>query len=290
LEKILSYFGLILVVFVPLVGSQVAFVYQSFVLLFYGTFTLYFISGLVLAHRKDGRNFLFFLVIPKVALDTTSFVINQELFPLVFPTMSLTSFAAVGLGFWIGTREGIKSKLLPLFIGLLVMVVGFLGGVFSVYKDSSIRYEENQAFDYRLVDLSNTPVTSESLLGKVVLLDFWSYTCGRCFEMFPDIEELHQYFANDSDVVILSVHIGEEPLDKVAKHPRLSRFTFGKLHDPDRQLADQLEIIAVPQTFLFDKKGNLVKRHIGYSLFDDGIFFTWDWKRSIRALQKQSEI
>src|SRR5690606_14961249 len=40
------------------------------------------------------------------------------------------------------------------------------------------------------------PIRSQDLIGKVVLLDFWTYCCINCHHIIPDLEKLEQKYAN----------------------------------------------------------------------------------------------
>jgi thiol-disulfide isomerase/thioredoxin len=51
---------------------------------------------------------------------------------------------------------------------------------------------------------SAEPVTLESLKGKVVLLDFWTYGCINCIHIIPDLERLEAEYPNE--LVVIGVH------------------------------------------------------------------------------------
>ena len=51
------------------------------------------------------------------------------------------------------------------------------------------------------------PLTLESLKGKIVLLDFWSYGCLTCIEAFKDIDRLQEEFPEE--LVVITVHAGK---------------------------------------------------------------------------------
>src|SRR4026207_351757 len=51
----------------------------------------------------------------------------------------------------------------------------------------------------------NNPLTLSSLKGKVVLVDFWTYTCINCIRTIPHINDWSQKYA-DKGLVIVGVH------------------------------------------------------------------------------------
>jgi methionine-S-sulfoxide reductase len=61
--------------------------------------------------------------------------------------------------------------------------------------------------------LNSPPLTRESLRGKVVLVDFWAYSCINCLRTFPYINAWYRHY-KDSGLVILGVHSPEFAFEK----------------------------------------------------------------------------
>jgi thiol-disulfide isomerase/thioredoxin len=53
----------------------------------------------------------------------------------------------------------------------------------------------------------------ESLEGKVVLVDFWTYSCINCIRTFPYLQDLQEKYA-DKGLVILGIHSPEFAFEK----------------------------------------------------------------------------
>ena len=62
--------------------------------------------------------------------------------------------------------------------------------------------------------LNSKPLTMQGLRGKVVLVDFWEYTCVNCIRTFPYLKSWHQKY-KDKGLVILGVHTPEFAFAKV---------------------------------------------------------------------------
>jgi thiol-disulfide isomerase/thioredoxin len=56
--------------------------------------------------------------------------------------------------------------------------------------------------------LNSKPLTMEALKGKVVLIDFWEYTCINCIRTFPYLKAWHEKY-KDKGLVIVGVHTPE---------------------------------------------------------------------------------
>jgi len=61
--------------------------------------------------------------------------------------------------------------------------------------------------------INTDPLTLEQLRGKVVLVDFWTYTCVNCIRTFPYLKLWHSRYADDG-LVILGIHTPEFEFEK----------------------------------------------------------------------------
>ena len=52
--------------------------------------------------------------------------------------------------------------------------------------------------------INSDPLTMGQLRGKVVLLDFWTYTCVNCIRTMPYLREWQAKYADERLVIILS--------------------------------------------------------------------------------------
>ena len=61
--------------------------------------------------------------------------------------------------------------------------------------------------------INSPPLTAESLRGKVVVVDFWTYSCINCLRSLPTIQAWYDKY-KDSGLVVLGVHTPEFPFEK----------------------------------------------------------------------------
>ena len=125
---------------------------------------------------------------------------------------------------------------------------------------------DRKAPDFTLKDLKGNPVTLSSLKGKVVILNFWSKTCGPCLEEMPSFAELAQILKDRPDVVMLAVTTDDGPEDVKPTLQTVLRGDppFRVLFDPDAKVVDgRYGTHLFPETWLIDPRGVIRARFDG---------------------------
>src|SRR5678815_5989881 len=61
--------------------------------------------------------------------------------------------------------------------------------------------------------LNSKPLTRASLRGKVVVIDFWTYSCINCLRSIPYVNAWYQHY-KESGLVIIGVHSPEFAFEK----------------------------------------------------------------------------
>ncbi len=125
--------------------------------------------------------------------------------------------------------------------------------------------------------LNSPPLTLQSLKGKVVLLDFWSYTCVYCYKAMPHLNDWYNKYSSQG-LVIIGIHNFDNPIDNnVAKVEQVVQ-AYGMQYpiamDNDSVMWRQYNPQYWPSTFLIDKNGNIVYSHIGqgaYNIIENNI-------------------
>jgi thiol-disulfide isomerase/thioredoxin len=112
-------------------------------------------------------------------------------------------------------------------------------------------------------------VRLEDLRGQVVVLDFWATYCPPCREEIPHLVRLQkQYGPRGFKVIGLNVG-GDEDRPKVPEFVRLYGIQY-QLADPDDETVRLFlgQDDSIPQTFVLDRQGRLVRHFVGY---DSGV-------------------
>ena len=133
---------------------------------------------------------------------------------------------------------------------------------------------ERKAPDFMLTDMKGNTVHLSDYRGKVVVLNFWTKTCGPCMEEMPDIAELAKITKGLPDVTVLTVSIDDGPADvKDALHAVLREDPpFTVLFDSESKIVkDTYGTRLFPETWIVDKKGVIRARFDGAREWNSGV-------------------
>ena len=114
--------------------------------------------------------------------------------------------------------------------------------------------------------LNSEPLTMQQLRGKVVLVDFWTYTCINCINTLPHVTSWHQKY-KDQGLVVVGVHTPEYPFERNTDNVKtaIKRFDLRFPVAQDNRYATwgAYNNQFWPAFYLIDKKGQVVYTHFG---------------------------
>ena len=120
--------------------------------------------------------------------------------------------------------------------------------------------------------INSEPFTIESQRGKVVLIDFWTYTCVNCIRTLPYLKEWHDKYA-DKGLVIIGVHTPEFNFEKLRDNVVDAVGGFGieyaVAQDNDYGTWRAYENRFWPSKYLIDKDGYVRYNHHGEGAYEE---------------------
>jgi cytochrome c biogenesis protein CcdA/thiol-disulfide isomerase/thioredoxin len=132
--------------------------------------------------------------------------------------------------------------------------------------------------------LHSRPLTLEQLRGKVVLVDFWTYSCINCLRTLPHLEAWDQRYRK-AGLVIVGVHTPEFAFEHVVSNVREAARKVGVRYpvaiDNDYRTWDAYRNDAWPAEYLIDRRGHVREIKKGEGQYEET-------ERSIRALLGES--
>jgi cytochrome c biogenesis protein CcdA/thiol-disulfide isomerase/thioredoxin len=119
--------------------------------------------------------------------------------------------------------------------------------------------------------INSSPLTMQELKGKVVLIDFWTYSCINCIRTLPYITEWDKKY-RDKGLVIIGVHAPEFEFEKKPENVQKAVARYGIMYPValDNKLGtwQNFNNKYWPAHYLIDKNGRVVYTHFGEGDYD----------------------
>jgi len=168
----------------------------------------------------------------------------------------------LALGFKLLYLKYLKKKIIV--FASLYLLLFIVGGYIFMYNWLNYVFEKKYATkteklsDIKIWDFSDNEIKLDEIDNKVIVLDFWTIYCRACFQKFPDLEKIKNYYHTE-DVIVYAVYIPRhyDDEEKANLEDRLKwieeqNFTFHVVKT-DTLTANKLGISAVPHIVVFNK-------------------------------------
>ena len=121
--------------------------------------------------------------------------------------------------------------------------------------------------------INSDPIKSmKQLRGKVVLIDFWTYSCINCIRTLPHVQSWHKRYAEDG-LVVLGIHAPEFDFEKkfnnVKKAVKQYGLTYPIALDNGFKLWRSYRNRYWPAFYLIDKQGKVRYTHFGEGRYNE---------------------
>jgi peroxiredoxin len=149
-----------------------------------------------------------------------------------------------------------------------VLVSAFL--LLLVLQGVSARAQEQleRAPTFSLKTHDGKTVDLGKMKGKVVVLNFWATWCGPCRQEIPGFAEVYKRL-HRKGVEIIGISLDEGGWDVVQPYVTKANIPYPVVIG-DQTLTDAYGgINAIPTTFIINKQGKIVEKHVGYLSKDE---------------------
>jgi cytochrome c biogenesis protein CcdA/thiol-disulfide isomerase/thioredoxin len=120
--------------------------------------------------------------------------------------------------------------------------------------------------------LNSPPLTTEGLRGKVVLVDFWTYSCINCLRALPYVQGWYDKY-KDHGLVIVGVHAPEFAFEKDVNNVRHAiadlKVTYPVAMDNDYAIWQAFNNQYWPAHYFIDATGKIRAHHFGEGNYDE---------------------
>ncbi|OGG17094.1 hypothetical protein A3D77_05785 [Candidatus Gottesmanbacteria bacterium RIFCSPHIGHO2_02_FULL_39_11] len=119
---------------------------------------------------------------------------------------------------------------------------------------------------------NSEPLTLEQLSGKVVIIDFWTYSCINCQRTLPYLRDWNKKY-KDKGLVIIGVHAPEFEFEKseknVAEAIKDFKLTYPIVQDNEFETWRAYNNRYWPAKYFIDKEGYIRYSHFGEGAYDE---------------------
>jgi thiol-disulfide isomerase/thioredoxin len=120
--------------------------------------------------------------------------------------------------------------------------------------------------------INTDPISIADLQDKVILVDFWTYSCINCIRTIPHLNEWYDKYS-DKGLVIVGIHTPEFDFEKNTGNVKSAIEKFGikypVLQDNDKGTWDEYDNRYWPRKYLIDDEGYIRYNHIGEGAYNE---------------------
>ena len=184
-------------------------------------------------------------------------------------------------------RQNVLAIALLVFASSLVVTVGYAKGwgpldvinagvtriIGSAGATESVAPHETRAPEFSPGTWINSDAkTLQSLRGRVVLIQFWTFGCYNCRNTLPTIKKWDTRY-RDRGLTIIGVHTPETDSERNIEDVRREAAALGIMYpvvtDNDYATWKLYRVEAWPTLFLLDKQGRVRWTHVGEGAYDE---------------------
>ena len=152
-------------------------------------------------------------------------------------------------------------------IGCIAIGLTCLYAALALAQETSIAKRPTP--DWKLADLDGKTVNFSDFRGKVLILDFWATWCVPCRVEIPHFVELQKQYG-DKGLTVIGVSLDQQGPEVVKKFVERLGVNYPVVIGNEKVVDAYGGIEAIPTTFVIDRQGRIVSRHMGYD--DKAVF------------------
>ena len=150
-----------------------------------------------------------------------------------------------------------KNKIISVLLISFVAVLLFLS-----LQTTSIK-------NLDLTTISGEKITSQQLLGKITLINFWATDCPGCINEMPGLIQTYNQY-KDQGLEVIAVAMYYDPPSRVISFTKNNNLPFPVVLDPNKEIISKFNNVKLtPTSIVLDKNGNVINTIIGEINFND---------------------
>ncbi len=150
-----------------------------------------------------------------------------------------------------------KNKIISIFLIAFVAVLLFLS------------LQTNSVKNLNLITISGEKITSQQLLGKITLINFWATDCPGCINEMPGLIETYNQY-KDQGLEVIAVAMYYDPPSRVISFTKNNNLPFPVVLDTNKEIISKFNNVKLtPTSIILDKNGYVINTIIGEIDFND---------------------
>ncbi|MGI4716850.1 MAG: TlpA family protein disulfide reductase [Janthinobacterium lividum] len=154
-----------------------------------------------------------------------------------------------------------RSWIKPAAIGALVLALAGVG--YASFNSAT------PAPEVTFISIAGDKISTQSLRGKVVMVNFWATSCVTCVKEMPAMVETYEKYKGQG-LEFVAVAMQYDPPNYVLNFTETRKLPFTVAIDSAGDIARQFgDVSLTPTTFVIDKDGKIIKRYVGEPSFPE---------------------
>ncbi|AXK38621.1 TlpA family protein disulfide reductase [Crenobacter cavernae] len=149
--------------------------------------------------------------------------------------------------------------------GILIVV----GLVVLALAGYTLWFDKAGAPQVAYTSIEGKTASTDSLKGKVVLVNFWATSCPGCIQEMPELKKTHERYAPQGYETV-AVAMSYDPPNYVHAYVSDKQLPFFVVLDSQGSIAKAFgDVQLTPTSILIGKDGNVIKRFVGVPDFTE---------------------
>ncbi len=147
---------------------------------------------------------------------------------------------------------------------IVVLFIGLIGCIDTIKEKPASSPQLIREIDkIKLTDMNGQAISLKQHKGKTIFINFWATWCKPCIQEMPSINDAQNILQNEKIVFLLASNENAEQIEEFS-HANKFNFNYVRI-----QNSEEMNVQALPTTFIFNREGNLVFSETGSRKWDE---------------------